>query len=181
MPAGLAPFPPATVPAPEAPGRLRAAGYALRPAIVADLPALGRLYADTRADELAAVPWPDVLRQAFLADQFRLQHQHYVAHYAGASFLVIEHAGEVVGRFYLWRGEPADCVVDISLLAPHRGQGLGRALLEAAQADAARAGRPLRLHVHKANVAARRLYERLGFRDDGDEGSHDAMSWRAPG
>lgn len=181
MLAGFDPFPPAAGPAPALPDRWLARGYSLRPAEPRDLPGLLRLYADTRAEEMAAVPWPGLVKESFLADQFRLQHQHYVVHYAGTQFLVIERTGQLVGRFYLWRGAPADLVVDISLLSAHRGQGLGRALLEGAQASAAAEGRPLRLHVHKANVAARRLYERLGFRIDEDDGSHHGMGWTASG
>ena len=47
-----------------------------------------------RADELARVAWPDSVKRAFLADQFALQHRHYLAHYADAWFLAIEQAGE---------------------------------------------------------------------------------------
>ena len=50
----------------------------------------------------------------------------------------------------------------------HRGQGLGTALLDRAQAIALKLGRPgLSIIVADANRGARRLYERCGYREAG--------------
>ena len=138
----------------------------------------GGAHADTRADEMACVPWPAGLKQSFLDQQFDLQHRHYINHYADADFLVLERAGEVVGRLYLQRRSPEHLVVDISLLGPLRGQGLGGALLAQAQADAAAAGCVLVLHVRRDNPAARRLYIRLGFLASGGSETHERLAWR---
>jgi len=43
--------------------------------------------------------------------------------------------------------------------------------------EAARADKPVRLHVLKMSRATR-LYERLGFLHVGEEGFHDQMEWR---
>jgi hypothetical protein len=51
-----------TVQAPPAftlPAALVSQGFALRPETDADIPFLMRLYASTRADELAPIPWTD--------------------------------------------------------------------------------------------------------------------------
>ncbi|HBD18713.1 MAG TPA: GNAT family N-acetyltransferase [Arenimonas sp.] len=167
---------------PEPPAVLAARGLALRHAVDADLPALMRLYADTRADELAAMPWPEAARQAFLAQQFALQHQHYLSHYGGADFLVVVQGDALVGRYYLWRAEREDLVVDISLLAGWRGQGIGGALLASSQGSAAAQGRGLWLHVLRWNQAAQRLYARLGFEAEevGSTDTHLLMRWRPP-
>ncbi len=161
------------------PAALAARGLSMRPARPSDLPMLRDLYAQTRAAEMAAVPWPDSVKRAFLDDQFRLQHRHYVAHYAAADFMVIEHPDGPVGRYYLLREAPAHLVVDISLFAAWRGQGIGAALLRASQEDARAAGRGMRLHVVHDNQAARRLYERLGFvpGEDATQGTHLPMHW----
>ena len=50
------------------PGFLRARGITLRPARDDDLPWLRTLYASTRTEELARVPWPDAAKRDFLAD-----------------------------------------------------------------------------------------------------------------
>ena len=178
--AGLPAFPAATRAGLEAPDRLTSRGYTLRRATDADLPALQQLYADTRADEMAGVPWPPAAKQGFLAQQFALQHQHYVSHYAGADFMVVERQGVVQGRYYLLRAEPEHLVIDISLLAAQRGQGLGRALIEASQAQARLLGRGMTLHVLRSNVRAWKLYEALGFTAcEGGTQTHQRMRWPA--
>lgn len=154
-------------------------GMRLRHARHADLPWLCDLYASTRVEEMAGVPWPETAKQAFLADQFRLQHRHYVTHYADADFLVIEGEAGPVGRCYLQRGAPNHLLVDISLWPQQRGQGIGTQLISAAQQDAHSLGRGIHLHVLLQNVAARRLYERLGFVVIATQGYHHHMRWPA--
>ncbi|MDV3467147.1 GNAT family N-acetyltransferase [Stenotrophomonas sp. C3(2023)] len=128
-----------------------------------DLPWLAALYASTREEELAAVPWPAASRQQFLRQQFDAQHRHYLAAYPGAHYLAIEQAGQPVGRLYLDRCGVDDLIVDISLLPRSRGAGLGSAVIGQLQAAAAARQRGLALHVARCNPAARRLYQRLGF------------------
>ena len=65
---------------------------------------MARLYASTRTEELAPVPWPEEIKQAFLQAQFELQHAHYRKHYRHAESLVIERAGQPIGRLYLHPG-----------------------------------------------------------------------------
>jgi ribosomal protein S18 acetylase RimI-like enzyme len=136
----------------------------LRPAGDGDLEFFRTLYRSFRAEEMAATPWPEAARRAFLDDQFRLQHQHFTTVFADADFLVVEQAGSPVGRLYLQRGPDAFLVVDIGLLPQVRRQGLGRALMTWVldQARAAGAAR-VELHVLVQNLPARRLYEALGF------------------
>jgi GNAT superfamily N-acetyltransferase len=176
----LAPFPaPRTYPVRPEPA-LRAHGLSLRGAVDADLPALCALYASTR-EELATLPWPAAAKDAFVADQFRLQHLHYVTHYPEAHFLVLEAPDGVAGRFYHGCGngtasDPGlDLLIDVSLMPRFRGQGIGSALLRAAIDYAASRGRGVALHVHAHNRRARQLYERLGFVAHGDAGLHVEM------
>lgn len=58
-------------------------------------------------------------------------------------------------------------VCNVGVLAPHRGHGIGSALMREAERRAAPAGR-LRLGVGVDNPSARALYERLGFRPTGE-------------
>jgi ribosomal protein S18 acetylase RimI-like enzyme len=175
---GLPPFPARGQSAVETPAYLQGRGFVLRTAHHGDLPALLALYADTRAAEMARVAWPAVAKQGFLAQQFELQHRHYVLHYADADFMVIERDGRLCGRYYLRRTAPEHLVVDISLLADCRGQGLGAALIRATQAEAQALGRGVGLHVVRDNAGARRLYERLGFQAcDGGSDTHQRMRW----
>ena len=153
-------------------------GTAWREARDDDLPFFRYLYADVRAAELAAVPWPEVTRQAFLDSQFALQHVHYTTHYQPADYLVIEDAGTPIGRLYLYRDGREANVIDIALLAAARGRGIGSALLHTVQRTARRDGlESVMLHVEHRNTDARRLYERLGFAVEADIGSHLRMRW----
>ncbi len=80
---------------------------ALRPEQDADLPWLQDLYASTRRDELARVPWPDVAKRAFTQQQFALQRAHYRQHFADADFLIVQAQELPIGRLYLHRAARA--------------------------------------------------------------------------
>lgn len=141
----------------------------LRPATDADLSFLLRLYASTRAEELAAVDWPAEQRDAFVRQQFEAQHAWYREQYVGASFDVVEVEGEPVGRLYVARWERAVRIVDVSLLPEWRGRGIGSRLLGALLAEADAVGKPVSIHVERFNPALR-LYDRLGFALSEDKG-----------
>lgn len=178
-PSRLAPFPPERADHLTIPALLAERGFSLRWLHNADLPWLRDLYASTRAEEMAPVPWPEIAKRAFLDQQFGLQHQHYLAHYADTDFLAIEQSGRgPVGRYYLQRAASAHLIVDICLFPGMRGSGVGNTLIRHSQAEAAALGRGMHLHVMRSNPAARRLYERLGFVVTDDTGaSHIAMAW----
>jgi ribosomal protein S18 acetylase RimI-like enzyme len=152
-------------------------GLRLRPARPEDDAFLRRVYAGTRAEELALVDWTEAQKQAFVAMQFEAQDRHYRAHFGGARFDVIERDGVAVGRLYVDRTAGEIRVLDISLLPEHRGAGIGSALLGALVREAGERGEPITIHVERMNPA-RRLYERLGFREVGDEGVYLRLEWR---
>lgn len=154
-------------------------GVSLRAARDDDMAWLRRHYHQRRAAEFAPLGWPAAALDAFLDQQFALQHQHYTRYYADAQFLIVERDAAPIGRLYLLRRAPEHLLVDIGLDANQRGQGLGAALIAAAQDDAAASGRGLRLHVEHGNDAARRLYQRLGFEHEENLPTHAAMRWRA--
>jgi ribosomal protein S18 acetylase RimI-like enzyme len=160
---------------------LQARGMILRAAHAGDLPWLCDLYASTRSDELAAVPWPESTKRAFLGQQFALQHAHYLRHFGDAAFLIVENARTPLGRLYLDRSAAPHVLVDISLLPQWRGQGIGTALIAHAQGLAAAAGQALSLHVLHANPAAQRLYARLGFVAIDAGQTHLTMRWNLAG
>lgn len=136
----------------------------LRPATddAGDLAFLCALYASTRAEELAPVPWPDDVKTAFLRSQFEAQHVHYHQHYAGANFDVIMLNKTPIGRLYVHRTPNEFRLMDIALLPEYRNQGIGSALIEAVLAEADAAGIFVGLHVERFNPAYR-LYTRMGF------------------
>jgi ribosomal protein S18 acetylase RimI-like enzyme len=151
----------------------------LRPVVDGDRAFLVALYAETRAAELALLPWPDEQKAAFVEQQFAAQDHHFRTPYAGASFDVIEVAGEPAGRLYVHRGERDVHVIEIGLVAARRGQGIGERLLMALRDEAQATGRRLTIHVDAQN-AARRLYERIGLRVVSDaQPPYLLMEWSA--
>ena len=161
-------------------GWTRAAGVGLtfRPIAETDLPFLARLYASTRTDELAAAPWTDQEKAAFLDMQFQAQHAHYQKYYPQADWLVTMRDGDDIGRLYVERWPNQHCIIDIAFLPEHRGKGLGEALLRDLMDEAAAAGKDVSIHVEKFNPAMR-LYRRLGFATEEDKGVYDLMRWAA--
>jgi GNAT superfamily N-acetyltransferase len=116
------------------------------------------VYASTRGDELANVPWDDEAKEAFLRAQFDAQDRWWREHYVGASFDVVLVDGEPAGRLYVYETADEIRIVDIALLPGHRSRGIGSALLRGILAR----GRRVTIHVERMNPALR-LYERLGF------------------
>ncbi len=157
--------------------RAAQAGLTFRRITDADLPFLARVYASTRAEELATVSgWSDEQKAAFVDHQFRAQHAHYQKYYPEADWLVMSHAGEDVGRLYIERWPTQHRLIDITFLPEHRGQGFGEALLRDLMEEAAAVNKAVSIHVEKFNPAMG-LYRRLGFTCVEDKGVYDLMHW----
>lgn len=139
---------------------------------------LFEVYAATRADELAFIPWSDAQKSAFLRMQFQAQDRAYRDNYPNARFLLIIDDDRPVGRLYLDEREHEILVIDIALLPTARGRGIGSALLKDVLAQAAATHRAVTLHVTPRNPA-RRLYDRLGFVPTSETEMHIQMEWRA--
>lgn len=154
-------------------------GLSLRRVADTDLPFLAELYASTRREEVAQVPWSEEQREAFLRWQFDSQHRHYRQYYPDCELLVVERQGERIGRLYVDRWQDQIRLVDISLLPEHRGHGLGTAILRRVLDEGRERGLPVTIHVEYNNPAMR-LYRRLGFRILDDEGIYHLMEWRPP-
>jgi RimJ/RimL family protein N-acetyltransferase len=94
-----------------------------------------------------------------------------------AAVFVAEVPEGIVGRLSVARDpHPAsEHVADLGLMVvkEHRRRGVGRALMEAAEAWARETGvRKLELHVFPYNVAAITLYESLGYQREGLRRDH---------
>lgn len=152
-------------------------GLSFRPISDHNLKFLSTLYASTREQELAHVPWTPEQKAAFFDMQFRAQHAHYQQHYPTAQWLLVLRSGEPVGRLYIDRWPKEHRLVDIALVPAHRSQGHGTALLYDLIDEAAEACKPLTIHVEKNNPA-RTLYNRLGFRPAGEHGVYDLLERR---
>ena len=148
----------------------------LRAAGPGDAEVLYRIYASTREEELAVVPWDAPAKEAFLRMQFAAQDTYYHANFPQASYDLIMTGEQVLGRLYVHRGEMAWNVIDIALLPEHRGKGIGSRLMMEILAEAGAAAKPVEIHVERFNPALR-LYDRLGFRQVADQGVYLQLEW----
>lgn len=143
------------------------AGITLRPMVAEDELVFRRLYAEVRSAELSGTPWDAAQKQAFCDSQYTLQDQHYRHYYADFEAWAICTADAVIGRMYLATFEGLWVLMDITLTAAARGEGIGSQLLCDVMRQADAAGRSMSLHVEPTNPA-RRLYQRLGFIETAD-------------
>jgi len=154
---------------------------ALRPAAPADLRAIGRLGA------LLVRTHHDFDPQRFIPATPQTEHGY--ASFLGTQLeepdiiiLVAERDGEVVGYTYAGvegtdymalRG-PAGVLYDIVVDPVHRGQGVGRMLLDATLAALKARGAPrVVLSTAERNEPAQRLFARAGFRRTMIEMTHE--------
>lgn len=146
----------------ELPAALLLGRLQLRQSLASDADFLRALYRDVRSDELAATGWPSEAIDAFCQSQFDFQRQHYRSYYPQALHYLVERDGQSVGRLIVDDSTDALRVIDISLMATLRGQGLGSSLLRCLCDRADAQQKPMALSVEPQN-RARHLYARLGF------------------
>jgi ribosomal protein S18 acetylase RimI-like enzyme len=155
----------------------------LRPVASGDEEFLVQVYASTRADELARVPWTEAQRAAFVRMQFDAQQLHYRTHNPAATHDLILLDGTPVGRLYVARRRDEIRILDITILPESRGRGVGTALVSGLMNEAARAGLPLNIYVESYN-RSRGLFERLGFEKvdrPEDDGVNYLLEWKSSG
>lgn len=120
--------------------------------------------------------WETSQLETFLRMQFEMQQQSYKTNYPESSYQIILVDDQPVGHMLVAEQVERMVLVDIALLPDFRGGGIGTAFIEKLQREAGRSGKTIVLHV-VATSAARRLYERLGFRATGDNGFQLEMQW----
>lgn len=150
----------------------------LRSTEISDEAFLETLYADLRHVELAAFGWSEEQENAFFKMQFALQKQAYKMQFPGAVYNIVVFDKTAVGRIIVFRGESEIRLVDITLLTPFRGRGIGSFLIEKLKTEAAVSGKTFSLRVLKTNTRAKRLYERLGLTIAEEEDLYFSMQGR---
>ncbi|HEX8144747.1 MAG TPA: GNAT family N-acetyltransferase [Pyrinomonadaceae bacterium] len=137
---------------------------------------LRELYDSTRTDEMAAVPWNEAQKEAFLRMQFQAQHDHYQIHYPKASYEIILSDERPVGRLYVARQDEKILIIDMTLLPAARNKGIGTPIIKDLMAESAKTGKGLEIYVESFNPSLR-LFQRLGFSKIGEEGVYLLMEW----
>lgn len=152
---------------------------ALRRATHDDEDFLYRVYASTRADEMAQVPWNDAQKESFLRMQVTAQRTSYEEQFPGSEHSIVLLDGRQVGRIWIARTADEIRLLDITILPEEQNSGIGTYLLHQLIDEADREGKTLRHTVYKFNTGGQRFYERLGFTYAGEAGIYLHMQ-RAP-
>lgn len=140
----------------------------LRTAVAGDDAFLRRLSLDAR-------PELQLLPPRLVDLQIAAQRTQYLRDHPQAVDEVVELNGDAVGR--CWTADVGGelHLLDFSVQADRRRQGIGRAVLEVVADRAAARGVGVRLMVWSTNADARRLYRAAGFTEVGAVGGHVVM------
>jgi GNAT superfamily N-acetyltransferase len=152
----------------------------MRPATPDDQLFLRKLFASTRADELALLGGDESQKEAFISMQFNAQSRQYAMNYPQANHSIILSDETPIGRMLTAGREDAILLLDIALLPEYRNAGIGTRLIQDLLNEAAAAGKAVQLHVFASNPA-KHLYERLGFSQVGLDAAYLEMMWVPPG
>jgi len=148
-----------------------ATNIALRPVGPEDDDFLLAVYASTRAEEMALVPWTEQQREVFIRSQFSAQLDHYSKKYPAANHDVIVSNGRRVGRLYVARLDQEIRIVDITVLPAERNCGIGSYLIKQLLDEARRGEKVTRIYVEEFNPSLS-LFQRLGFSLKEQHGIH---------
>ena len=150
----------------------------LRPVSADDEEFLLRVYASTRTEGMALVPWNEEQKQTFLRMQFDAQRASYQQQFPEAEYHVILDDGLPAGRLIVERSDKNILLIDIALLPAFRNLGIGSRLIEDLKAEARASERLLWVDVEFFNPA-QHLYHRLGFEKIDEIGCYWRLEWRA--
>lgn len=136
------------------------------------------VYASTRAQELAMVPWSAEQKEAFVRAQFVAQREHYAAEHPRADHDVICREEVAVGRVYVDRNTEVLHILDITILPEHRRLGIGSTVLRRLmqEASAGESAKPVTIYIESFNPG-QSLFRKLGFEAISASGFHQLLRW----
>jgi ribosomal protein S18 acetylase RimI-like enzyme len=140
---------------------------------------LFQIFSSTREKEMQMVSfWTDEQKNMFLRQQFMAQHNYYQHTFTQSNFWIIEQHKIPIGRLY-FDTEQSDYfkIIDISILAKHRGKGIGEGILRDILSVASAKNKVVRIHVENHNPA-KRLYEKIGFKTIEIGDIYSEMEWK---
>lgn len=146
----------------------------LRSVTDADLKFIESVFVSVRSPEFELAGLSGEALDNLLSMQFRAQRSHYAHAYPEGEDQVIVWNGLDAGEWITAVLPTEHRLVDISLLPPYRGQGIGTRLVGEFVQRADEAQKPVVLHV-EMNNPARRLYERFGFEIEEEVGVYYRM------
>lgn len=140
-----------------------------------DVSFLFALYSETRANELKLASWNEEQKNAFLQQQFQLQHHHYTSSYKNAFFHIVKLDEIPIGRLYVAELDDEIRIIDITILTEFRGKNIGTGLIEEILDDANYKNKVVQIYL-ETNHQSANLFARLGFVPIADDGVYQL--WR---
>ena len=134
---------------------------------------LEALYLDSRPD-LGALPVPRSVIEGIARHQRAMQVEDYGRRFTAPETWLVTDGEDPIARIVLAESNGVLRVVDLSVAPAARRKGVARCVLRALQEESDR----LALRVRTDNLAARRLYEALGFELVGGAEAAMELEWR---
>ncbi|WCN38633.1 GNAT family N-acetyltransferase [Aneurinibacillus uraniidurans] len=141
-----------------------------------DVSFLYQLYKETRGEALVVMDWDEEEREAFLRMQFDMQRSSYALQHLAADHEIIKLDKVPIGQVMTKITDHSIWLIDLSLLAQYRNQGIGTCLIRDLQERGEKMRKAVRLHV-LYNNPAQDLYARLGFYITSEKFPYLAMEW----
>lgn len=149
-----------------------------RPITEKDESILYDIFLSSRPDLYQLVLTNDSFSTNLIKQQFELS-QSYMNKDELSSRYLISYEDEVAGKVFLRHGDTVDEIASIALLPKYRNMGIGSYVIEKIINNATENKKKIKLQVAWYNDDAKRLYERLGFREIRNHGVYVDMSYMA--
>ena len=135
------------------------------------------LFSVVRSAELHLGTLDIAARAPLLRAQFEAQRRGYREQYPHADERLILRDGVPIGWVIVDRSGTDLRGIDIALRPDAQGNGLGTAIIQSLQREAADTGRSMVISVQRFNSRALDLYRRLGFWPTGETDVHITLEW----
>lgn len=151
---------------------------AVRPALPQDEIFLYELYRTIRGPEFALAPITPNQREHLLRLQFRGQMTSYAQTYPNSCYHIVLLDSKPVGRLWVAQQDREFHLVDIAVHPSVQSKGIGTALIQRLQQEAAKARLPIRSCVFRFNPGSLRFHQRLGFNIARTDEMNYYMEWK---
>jgi GNAT superfamily N-acetyltransferase len=151
---------------------------AVRPAVPLDEIFLYQLYAAVRGPEFALAPITPTQREHLMRMQFQASMAAYAQMFPNSCYHLVLLDSKPIGRLWVWQGEEEFHLVDIAIHPSVQSKGIGTALIQRIQQDAAKARLPIRCTVFRFNPGSLRFHQKLGFSIVRADDVNYFMEWR---
>jgi len=151
---------------------------AVRPALPQDEIFLYELYSAVRRPEFDLAPINETQKEHLIRMQFRAQLSSYTQMYPNSCYHIVLLDSKPVGRFWVAQLDGEFHLVDIAVHPSVQSKGIGTALIQRLQQEAAKARLPIRSCVFKFNPGSLRFHKKLGFSIVREDEMNYFMEWR---